>query len=212
MAKVRVVRTVKVGGRAVAVKRVPNLAPILARKTRTGPEMARSMVEATTVQIRILAQEARELIIDKLFAAAPQAPAQATVSRPQQEAPGRLAGDRRPYRHVRLTDKHVQKKARDGEDGRKLIATGDYVAGIEVFRGEQASGVYYIVRPEAREHVPSGMTLSLLARVHEYGSARHKIPPRPHWGPAIRAVIAAMPARVARVRAEALRRTLRRIV
>jgi hypothetical protein len=211
MARVRVVGQVRIGKKTLPVKKVPNLAPILAKKDRGAPEVMRSTVSATVDQLRVLAEESRELVLDRLFAARAQAPASIVVTRPARVAPSIKTASRAPYRHRALTQKWVQRKARDSQDGRKLIATGDYAQGIEVFKGKQASGVYFIVRPADRKHVPSGLRLPMLARVHEFGSAKHKIPPRPHWGPAVRDVRDAFAGARPTIRAEAARRLLRRI-
>jgi hypothetical protein len=189
------------------VKKVPQLATIVHRST----------VEATANQLRVLAEETREVILDRLFAARPQAPAGATVARPRRirESPSGFA--RPPFRHRALTDKHVRKKARQGNDGRKLIETGDYANSIEVFKGQQkASGTYYMVRPAPRPHDgadPSSGPISqaMLARVHEFGSARHGIPARPHWGPAVRFVLARFTEVRRGVRAAVLRAVLREV-
>jgi len=213
MARVRITSQVRVGEKLLPVKKVPNLAPILAQKHRGAPEVMRSTVEATAVQLRVLAEESRELIIDRLFAAKPQAPAKAVVRRPPRKRPTMRTAPRAPFKkHRALTQKWIERKAEDGLDGRKLIATGDYVRGIEVKKATQAGGgVYYYVRPADRKHRPSGIPLTKLARVHEFGSRKHKIKPRKHWGPAVNDIRAALPGHAADIRADALRRILRSI-
>ena len=209
MAKVNVVRTVRIGGRSMAVKRVPNFATVLHK----------AHLDATVTQLRVIAEETREMIIDKLMAAEPQAPGTIIVPRPRRKrrAGGELA-DRTPYDHEPLKDWYAKKKARLELDGRKLIASGDYIRGIEVFKGKQASGVYYMVRPEDRLHVPvpglSGtkpIMLKRLARVLEFGSAKHKVPPRPHWRPVLRAIMGRFRFLRRTIRAEALRLALKRL-
>lgn len=186
MGKVRVVRTVRFGGRDVPVKRVPNLAPVIVRST----------VEATATHLRVLAEETREMIIDKLMAAPAQPPGVAVLQRPARlRRPAGPMADRQPFNHTPLRPWYAAAKARFGLDGRFLLATGDYIRGIEVFKGKQASGIYYMVRPASREHVPSEVSsttpimLAKLARVLEFGSAKHRVPPRPHWRPVLRAVL-----------------------
>ena len=207
MAKVRVVSSVQVGGRRLPVKRVHHFAPVLAR----------SMVEATAVQLRVVAEEAKELLIDKVMAGAPARGTQARVERPTRTA-GRgdiPAAERRAFRHEPLSERAVARKRRHELDGRRLIETGHYIENIEVKRGVQAgSGVNYIIRPRPIRHrgfdPDSGsITLKQLARTLEFGSARHNIPARPHWGPVIRATIRRVQRLPANVRAEALRRALR---
>lgn len=207
MAKVRVVGTVRVGGRTLPVKKVPQLAPIVVG----------AVMEATATQLRVLAEETRELIVDRLFAAEPQAPGRSVVARPSRlVAENMPSAPRSPASYPPLSRQHAAKKARQGSDGRFLIERGDYLEGIEIFKGQQRSGVYYMVRLQDREHVgadPSSkpIRLSLLAKVHEFGSSKHKIPPRPHWRPAVRDVRRAFGALRPTIKAAALRIALRRI-
>lgn len=208
MANVRVVRTVRIAGRVTPVKKVPSLGPLILRST----------VEATTTQLRVMAEESRELILDRIFAATPTPPGEIVLERPpvlrRPDIPTRA---RASLEYAPLTRKHVLKKKRTGADGRFMIELGDYIRGIEVYRGEQsASGVYFMVRPADREHRGADPTsgtirLVMLARVLEFGSATHNIPPRPHWGPALADIIAMFQARRPSIRAEALRAALRRI-
>jgi hypothetical protein len=197
-----------VGTRNVPVKRVPNLAPTVIRST----------VEATAVQLRVLAEETRELIIDRLMATPIQRPGVRVVQRPVRLRQGvGPTADRRPFDFDRLRNWYARKKRRLGLDGHFLIASRDYIEGIEVFKGKQQSGVYYMVRPAQRFHVPSEVSstsnimLSLLARVLEFGSAKHRVPARPHWRPVLRAVIARV--RFARrdIRAAGLRQFIQRL-
>lgn len=213
MAKVRVTSHIKVGGKDLPIKKVPNLVPFLAKKHRGAPEVMRTTVEATAVQLRVLAEESRELILDRLFAAKPQAPAKEKVRRPPRKRPSMRTAPRIPFKkHRALTQKWIQRKAEDSMDGRKLIATGDYVRGIEVKKATQAGGgVYYYVRPADRKHRPSGIMLTKLARVHEFGSRKHKIPPRKHWGPAVNDIRRSLAGHAADIRADALRRLLRSV-
>lgn len=187
----------------VTVKRVPTLVPLLPR----------AAVEASATQLRVLAEESRELLLDRIFAAQPQAPGKKVVDRPTRtRLPKLKAAPRRPFPHAPLSKRHRQHKAREGQDGRILVATGDYVEGIEVFRGEQVrGGVYYMVRPAARTHEPSGLRLTTIARILELGSARHKIPARPHWSPTVRDVIRRFEQEAPNIRAKALREALRKM-
>jgi hypothetical protein len=213
MARVRVVGSVTVQGSTVTlpVKRVYSL----------GPVIQRAMVDATAVQLRVLAEETREYIIDRIYAGPPfRSPpgGRMLVRRPPKlRAPEMHGEERRPFRHVALSERTREKKANpDRElDARKLIGKGDYTYGIEVKRGEQReSGVNYIVRPAPRQHKGADprsgrITSRMLARVLEFGSRRHNIPARPHWGPALRAAIRRFRESAPGIRAEALRRTLR---
>ena len=172
------------------------------------PNIPQATVEATAVQLRILAQESRELVIDKLYAGTARPPGRARIDRPPRTAqrsdiPG---NPRRPFRHPALADATVERKAREDKDGRRLIAEGDYTYGIEVFKGERDGMVYYIVRPKPAPH-RSGVSHRVLAAIHEFGTST--IPPRPHWGPVFRIVSQELARRGPDVLAEALRRAIR---
>lgn len=208
MAHVRIVRSIRIGNVLRAVKKVPQLAPIIVGST----------LEATAVQLRVMAQEARELIVDRAFAADPTPPGLRWEQRPPRLVAQDLPGAKRdPLSYPPLSRAHVMKKLREGADGRFFIERGDYLAGIEVFKGEQNdSGVYYMVRMSDREHQGANpqkkpIRLTLLAKVLERGSAKHNIPPRPHWGPALKDIIQAFKDARPAIRAEALRLILRRI-
>lgn len=206
MAKVRVVRTIRMGSQRVAVKKVPSLANVVVRST----------VEATTTQIRVLAEESRELLLDRLFAGVPQPPGRVKVARPRRVVPSMPGAARIAFRHRLLTRRTVARKVSLALDGRKLIETGNYARGIEVFRGQQESGVYYMVRVADRPHKgfdPSSgpIRLGVLARLHEFGSARLRIPARPHWRPTVRDVMARFRELKRTIRAAGLREALREI-
>ena len=199
----RVRAVAKPGGGWERVKQVPTLCPLLPR----------AAVAGTAVQLRVVAEEARELLLDRIFAARPQAPGERVVDRPPvARRPDVPVAARRPFDFTPLSRRHVRYKHREGQDGRILLATGDYVDGIEVFRGNQrVGGVYYMVRPANRTHEPSGLTLKQLARLMELGSARRKIPARPHWGPTTRDVLRRFDRHTDTVRAQVLRTSLRQI-
>jgi hypothetical protein len=170
-------------------------------------------MELSAVQFRVLAQESRELLIDKLMAATPQRPGTVTVQRPPRISKSRIpTTERRAFRHRPLSQPYVQKKAREALDGRKLIATGDYIEGIEVRKATLPDvGVVYGVGLESRNHEPSGLPLVALARILERGSAAARIPPRPHWKPVHRAMRARLRTVADNVMAEAMRRALREV-
>lgn len=167
------------------------------------------LLVATAVQLRVLAQEGRELILDKLYAGRARRPGQRRVDRPPRTAQRAdiPVSARRPYRHRALADGTVQRKARSEEDGRPLIATGAYTYGIEVFRGTRKGMVYYIVRPKPSVHVDARMSHRMLAAIQEYGTST--IPPRPHWGPVLRIIQQELRRLGPDVLAEALRRAIR---
>jgi len=199
----RIQLVAKPTGGFATVKRIPTLMTLLPR----------AAVEGTAVQLRVLAEEARELLLDRIFAATPAPPGGNVVDRPSVVRRADIPrATRTAFPFAPLSRGHVLHKARTGEDGRILLATGDYMRGIEVFRGVQKrGGVYYMVRPEQRVHEPSGLQLSRLARLMEMGSAQHRIPARPHWGPTTRDVLRKFDQQTQLVRAQVLREALRGI-
>jgi hypothetical protein len=198
-----------IGGRRLPVKKV-GIAPVL---------MQQAMVEATATQLRVIAEESKELLIDKIMAGPPARGTERVEDRPARTAARRDLDveDRRAFRHPPLADRTVARKRHHHLDGRRLVETGHYVNNIEVKRGFQKdSGVNYLVRPRPIQHrgfsEQSGpITLKQLARTLELGSARHNIPARPHWGPVIRATIRRFNRAPDDIKAEALRIALRNL-
>lgn len=179
--RVVVTRKVSRGGRLVSVKRVDAFAPVLAG-------LKPAILEATATQLRVVAEETRELIVDKLFAGKAQPPGFAVAKRPPPLRPSKYQSlERAAYRFKKLQERYARRKAKLRLDGRILIATADYVGHIDVVRGERSgAGVYYTVRPSPGVHKPSKLTYTTIARIHEYGTAT--IPARPHWRPVVTAV------------------------
>jgi len=187
--------------------------------TRTGPDgreritsfhadLYKQLEGATATQLRVLAEESRELILDKLYNGTSRPPGRRRVPRPERmRRPEIPTSERRPYRHKALAESTVQDKARAELDGRRLIATGEYTYGIEVFRGKRAGSVYYIVRPKPGQHSRAGVTHRVLAAFHEFGTSQ--IPARPHWRPVLRVVRDELRNRRDEVRAVALRTAIR---
>ena len=224
MATVRVVQTIRAGSRRILLK--PSASPVTAGANaplaRTFNALREGTFEATAVQLRVMAEEARELIVGRLYASHPQPPGLALLSAPPvARVPGIEAVDRTPARYRSLTREHVARKlhAQPPQDGRYLIATGDYLDGIEVKKGKRPDGgPYYMVRLQPRKHfiapdstTSKPITLLLLARVHEFGSRRWNIPARPHWRPALRDIKFRFQRLRRTIRAAALRASLRRI-
>lgn len=168
-------------------------------------------LEAGAVQLRVLAEESRELILDKTFAG-PVAPgAKARVTRPLRlRRPEIPTVQRRAYMGMRkLAPRTVKKKIAAEQDGRKLIADGDYMYGIEVFKGTRKGEVYYTIRPKPGPHPSAGVTHRVLAAWLEYGTK--KMPKRPHWGPVRKIVLAVLREQGTEVHAVALRTALRKV-
>jgi len=165
-------------------------------------------MRAGLVQIRVLAEEGRELIIDKLMAVTPARPGAVVVERPPLLRRREIQTvDRRPFRHAPLAERTVENKVQREQDGRKLIATGAYIEGIEVFKGTRAGKTYYTVRPKPGMHPDAGVTHRVLAAFHEFGTSR--MPPRPHWAPVIRIVRRELRRMGPEVQAVALRTAIR---
>jgi hypothetical protein len=188
--------------------------------TRTGPDgkpiiesfhlrLYKQLADATAVQLRVIAEESREMVLDKLYAARAQAPGVASVVQPPQTRRADIpTAERKPFRHTPLAKETVERKAEAEQDGRKLIATGAYTAGIEVFKGTQGGDIYYTVRPKPGKHPEAGVTHRVLAAFHEFGTST--IPKRPHWGPVLRVVKSILRSKRKSIRAEALRKALRK--
>jgi hypothetical protein len=122
----------------------------------------------------------------------------------------------RSFREHPLTPAYFARKRRAGLDERILIATGWYTDHIRVWRHRSPSGNtrerYWrvgfhptvLARDAKGRRVP--ITLDRLARVHEFGSAIHRIPARPHWNVHLRAMRERAHDVRARIRREILRR------
>jgi len=197
MARVVATRYIQVGGKRTPVKRIKGVMQLLPR----------AVMEATAVQLRVSAEETRELVIDKILAGSGRrrAPRPDRISKSKIET-----SDRKPFKLKPLSPNYARGKELRNEDGRILVATGDYIAGIEVRKANiPGSGVVYGVGLENRNHVPSGIPLAKLAKILERGSAAAKIPPRPHWAPTRRIVLRKLKESAIDIQADALRRLLR---
>ena len=85
-----------------------------------------------------------------------------------------------------LSPKYVQQKRLLGLDTRILLATHEYVSNIQVRRvnGIKGKTARHVGVDSNTRHKPSGMKMSDLALIMEYGTADGRIPPRPHYGKA----------------------------
>jgi len=203
---VQATRYIQVGSKRVPVKQVRGFMQMVIRGT----------LEAAAEQSRVLAEETRELIIDKLLAGAPEPPGtNRTVDKPPRQGSIRVdipTEERNPYKQVPLSPRTVRNKMRRGEDARKLLATGDYINGIEVRKFTMPKiGVMWGVGMEDRNHVPSGLPLLTIATILERGSAAANVPPRPHWRVAWRNLKRRIREKGLEARAEGLRRALRAV-
>lgn len=91
---------------------------------------------------------------------------------------------RQTFGHTPLNTSYLISKIKHNLDPRILMATGEYLNSFTTERVEDTSGndVVYRCGVSAGTH-SSGISYQLLARVHEYGSPRRRIPARPHWRP-----------------------------
>jgi len=82
------------------------------------------------------------------------------------------------YNWEPLTEKYLDYKIKHGYDPRVLIKTGEYKDSISwgVTHGKVWCGI-----PSRLIHQGSGMLMTKLARIHEFGTAT--IPARPLWRP-----------------------------
>ena len=204
MARVVATRYIRVGSRQVPVKSTRGFMQMVVKGT----------LEASAEQARVLDEETRELIIDKLLAASPDAPGtNITVSKPPRQGSVRVdipTAERGPFKQKPLADRTIKNKMQRGEDARKLIATGDYIEGIEVRKFVLPKvGVSWGVGLVDRRHAPSGLPLKVIAAILERGSAAARIPPRPHWRVAWRNIKRRIREKGIAARAEGLRRALR---
>lgn len=172
-------------------------------------ELFKQLLDATLVQLRIVAEESRELVIDKLYAGRARPPGQRRVDRPKRLRRSDIPTvDRRRFRHTALADSTVQDKAKREQDGRPLIAGGEYTYGIEVRKGQRQGVATYTVRPKPGKHPDSNLTHRILAAMLEFGT--RNMPKRPHWAPVNRIVRRILREQGPEVRAFALRSAIRR--
>lgn len=83
-----------------------------------------------------------------------------------------------------LTEEWKKAKLRLHYDLRVMIAKGEYVKSIRVVKIRQAKyeiGVPKNKRVKRSDGSDAGITMETLAAIHEKGSAKANIPPRPHW-------------------------------
>lgn len=105
------------------------------------------------------------------------------------------------FGHVPLNPDYLAWKQRAGLDERILLATKTYVRSImppdpQAKRrvpglDEPPDEQTWEVGPADEIHQPSGMNMRDLAALHEFGSYRLNIPPRPHWTTAFKEQVSA---------------------
>jgi hypothetical protein len=96
-----------------------------------------------------------------------------------------------PESGTNLSPRWLATKQAWNADLRTMIATGHYTESIKVFkkgrlqRGpyEFRIGFHHSAKARRLDGTIAPILLKDLARVHEHGSVKMKIPERPHWGP-----------------------------
>jgi len=206
MASVRVIHSVKVGERTYNVKEVKPFLTMLVQ----------SEIEATSPQLHVLAHEARDLLFDKILAGNPRGHPLVfkRMKLPKRVSKGLVPKGRLPFpfdARYPLDKDYLDRKVGEGNDPRPLIATGAYLRGIKVQRVKQGTLTAWHVRMKRGIHKPSGMPYNRFARLMEYGSAAHGLPPRSHWRQAWKIVKEKHSKLRETIRAQALREALRKI-
>ena len=71
-----------------------------------------------------------------------------------------------------------------GLDTRMLIATSNYISGIEINESISVGGrMATFVGPSPSVIHVSGLPMNVVGGIHEYGSSDGRIPARPHYRP-----------------------------
>lgn len=130
----------------------------------------------------------------------------------------------KPFPMIKLKKYYLKRKVREGLDPRIMLATGDYAAGIVVRKVKtRKTGVYYKVATAKRRHRPSGLPLSKLAKIHEFGVANMTLPigstrtnsfsfpARPHWRPTFRLLVKVAKETEPEIHVEAIKRSLEKL-
>lgn len=178
------------------------------------PRFVEKTVEVTYPQMRVLAEETRDLLIDKIMAGNTRgySPVVSRASLPKSRLPG-VRTERKPFpfdRTAPLSPDYLERKVREGKDPRILIATGRYLEHIVVERQETRDGVKWRVFIQ-KGKTKTEITFNMLARILEFGSASRNIKPRAHWRPTARIMGDKMKRVPKDIRAQALRETLREL-
>lgn len=178
------------------------------------PRFVEEIVSATHPQMRVMAEETRDLLIDKIMAGNTHGyrVKVARTSLPKSRLPG-VRSERKPFpfdRTAPLTEKYLKRKVREGKDPRILIATGRYLEHIILERQETKNGVFWRVYIQ-KGKTKTEITFNMLARILEFGSASRNIKSRPHWRPTARIIGDRMKRVPDNIRAQALRETLRKL-
>lgn len=85
----------------------------------------------------------------------------------------------RKLKLVPLKQSYLQNKISMHRFPQILISTSQMVASVEARKMENF--VYFVGVPSGKVHKKTGIKLSDLAKIHEFGSIARGIPPRPAW-------------------------------
>lgn len=85
-----------------------------------------------------------------------------------------------------LSPEYAKRKGLLGLDTRILIATSEYMSNIQIrqVRGIQGKTARHVGVDSNTKHSDSGLTMSDLALIMEYGTSDGRIPARPHYSTA----------------------------
>tara|TARA_R100001086_G_scaffold120987_2_gene62320 strand:- start:839 stop:1420 length:582 start_codon:yes stop_codon:yes gene_type:complete len=119
-----------------------------------------------------------------------------------------------PETGTNLSPRWLLAKERADADLRTMIATGHYKSQIRVFkkgrkdrgRFEVRIGFHHAAKARNLDGSIAPVLLSKVARTHEFGSEKMKIPPRPHWGPQANRMRRAAPAAAREISARIARK------
>ncbi len=196
MANVEITGTVYIGRRKLPLKKSPLFLGTFKK----------FFIEATAVQLRIMAYGIKDLLIDKILAQSPlggrmivkrlSGPTHRELPEPSEQKlsesdPVKLRKtiaipprdsdpatiERIPFKVVPLSEDYQRRKVRKKLDVRTFISTGDYLRGIVVrTRLDPKAGVTYVVTMANRVHKATGIRLNQLALLLEYGTGAYTVP------------------------------------
>lgn len=83
-----------------------------------------------------------------------------------------------------LSQAYLNRKVMLGLDTRTLIATSNYISGIEIQDSIGVGGrLAMFVGPSPGATHVSGLSMNVIGGIHEYGTSDGRIPARPHYRP-----------------------------
>jgi hypothetical protein len=90
------------------------------------------------------------------------------------------------FKWKKLSTVYLQRKIANGYPALILIATGSYIDGIKIHKATNSKNEHsmFVGADNEAIHEPSGLPMSYLGAIHEYGTRDGRIPARPHYRPA----------------------------